>query len=458
MSYIGNTSTTQAFTPAVDFFNGNGSTTAFTLSRPVASVAQVQAVISNVPQNPGTAYTVSGNTITFTSAPPSGTQNIYVYYTSPITQVIAPGQGTVAPTSLSQGGPSWDTSGNVTLTGNIRLNNGTADGAQVSLASSGYSDWNIDNYSGNFRWYYNATEYMRLDASGNLGVGTTSPSYRLQVETASATGNIVGYFRQGSGAVASILSTTDLVGFGNGATAGETRIYADGGSGFVTLRTNSTERARINSSGFFKASNTGSYIGSTGPYYEFTSNDASTGQTFIFYNTNASLTQSAMMFLGANRNTTNNTYYYFGCYNYTTSTYKLQIADSGNVTNTNNSYGAISDIKLKENITDATPKLEKLNQVRVVNYNFIGDNQKQLGVIAQELEQIFPGMVEESADTERVTTTDENGNEVSQDIPTGTFTKSVKYSVFVPMLIKAIQEQQAIIETLTNRITALENK
>jgi hypothetical protein len=103
MSYIGNTNTTQAFTPAVDFFSGNASTTAFTLSRPVASVAQVQAVISNVPQDPGSAYTVSGNTITFTSAPPSGTNNIYVYYTSPITQVIAPGQGTVTSNSFASG-------------------------------------------------------------------------------------------------------------------------------------------------------------------------------------------------------------------------------------------------------------------------------------------------------------------------------------------------------------------
>lgn len=101
MAFIGNSNTTQGFTPAIDYFNGNGSTTAFTLSRPVASVAQVQVVIENVPQNPGSAYTVSGNTITFTSAPPSGTSNIYVYYTSPITQVIAPGQGTVNTTSLA---------------------------------------------------------------------------------------------------------------------------------------------------------------------------------------------------------------------------------------------------------------------------------------------------------------------------------------------------------------------
>jgi hypothetical protein len=100
MAYLGNTPSQQAFAPAVDYFNGNASTVAFTLSRPVASVAQVQVTIENVPQNPSSAFTVSGSTITFTSAPPSGTSNIYVQYTSPITTVIAPGQGTVNTTQL----------------------------------------------------------------------------------------------------------------------------------------------------------------------------------------------------------------------------------------------------------------------------------------------------------------------------------------------------------------------
>lgn len=109
MAFIGNTNTTQAFTPQVDFFSGNASTTAFTLSRPIASVAQVQAVIENVPQSPGVAYTISGSTITFTSAPPSGTNNIYVYYTSPITQVITPGAGTVGTVQLSATGTASST-------------------------------------------------------------------------------------------------------------------------------------------------------------------------------------------------------------------------------------------------------------------------------------------------------------------------------------------------------------
>jgi len=95
MSYVGNTVITQGFTPQVDFFSGNASTTAFTLSRPVASVYQMIVNVANVDQNPGSAYTVSGNTITFASAPPSGTNNIWVEYTSLITQVIAPSPGTV---------------------------------------------------------------------------------------------------------------------------------------------------------------------------------------------------------------------------------------------------------------------------------------------------------------------------------------------------------------------------
>jgi hypothetical protein len=95
MSYIGNTPTQQSFVPAVDYFSGNGSTTAFTLSRPVAASGQLVAVIENVPQSPVDAFTVSGNTITFTSAPPSGSNNIYVYYTTLNTQVMQPTDGSV---------------------------------------------------------------------------------------------------------------------------------------------------------------------------------------------------------------------------------------------------------------------------------------------------------------------------------------------------------------------------
>ena len=194
MSYIGNTATQQAFTPAVDFFNGDGSTTAFTLSKPVASVAQVQAVISNVPQNPGSAYTVSGNTITFTSAPPAGSSNIYVYYTSPITQVIAPSQntvtttalqdGSVTPAKLSTGGPSWDTSGNVTATGKS-TSAGTVSTAAANISGGG---WGVLPYVANSTVVDNNAGQTRIFATGAnastygtvlLYAGTTNGSATL---------------------------------------------------------------------------------------------------------------------------------------------------------------------------------------------------------------------------------------------------------------------------------------
>ena len=133
-------------------------------------------------------------------------------------------------------------------------------------------------------------------------------------------------------------------------------------------------------------------------------------------------------------------------------TNSITVYTNGNIQNLNNSYGSLSDVKIKENIVDATPKLADLMQVKVRNYNLKSDQtHKQIGVIAQELEEVFPAMVEENIDR------DENGNEL------GATTKGVKYSVFVPMLIKAIQELKAINDTqaetinaLTARVTALE--
>jgi hypothetical protein len=162
-------------------------------------VAQVQVTIENVPQNPGDAFTVSGNTITFTSAPPSGTNNIYVYYTSPITQVIQPGQGTVFPTTLSTGGPYWDTSGNLgigtaspdTVSGYrvLALNNTT--GGIVYIKSNGTNVTQLTGDSTGSTLYTlgsqdlllgtNNTERGRFDTVGNFrfnsGYGSVATAY-----------------------------------------------------------------------------------------------------------------------------------------------------------------------------------------------------------------------------------------------------------------------------------------
>jgi len=165
-------------------------------------------------------------------------------------------------------------------------------------------------------------------------------------------------------------------------------------------------------------------------------------------NNNVSGMNALTVRLGSNCNNTSS----YGYVLETGGSNKCFIYGNGNIVNTNNSYGPISDIKLKENIVDTTPKLNDLMKIRIVNYNLkasLGYNSnKQIGVIAQELEQIFPGLVDETEDFKEVKITDEEGNINTEKQYLGTTTKSVKMSVFVPMLIKAMQEQQAQIEEL----------
>jgi hypothetical protein len=77
VSYIGNVPTTTAF--LTDQFNGNGSLTAFTLSAAPANTNSIIVAVSGVLQSPDT-YSVSGTTLTFSTAPPSGTGNISVRF------------------------------------------------------------------------------------------------------------------------------------------------------------------------------------------------------------------------------------------------------------------------------------------------------------------------------------------------------------------------------------------
>ena len=236
------------------------------------------------------------------------------------------------------------------------------------------------------------SEQMRLTSTG-LGIGTSSPSRKLSVYDTSSIP--VRIETNTSDTKIEILTTSGTQ-------------YIQASANNLLFGTSNTERARIDSSG-----------------------NLLVGTTIVQQGGRLSIA-----------NTVNNVcvgLYASGTGN-TTGTYlncgddfavRFRVYTNGNAQNANNSYGSTSDIKLKENIVDATPKLENLNQVRIVNYNLIGDTQKQIGVIAQELEQVFPGMVEESPDR------DAQGNDL------GTTTKSVKYSVFVPMLIKAIQELKA---------------
>jgi hypothetical protein len=111
-------------------------------------------------------------------------------------------------------------------------------------------------------------------------------------------------------------------------------------------------------------------------------------------------------------------------------TARMRVLADGDVENTNNSYSGISDERLKQDIVPAGPQLEEIRQLQVKKYRFKDepDGPLQIGLIAQEVLGVKPGLVRE----------DQDGR------------MSVVYSVLVPILLKAVQE-------LADRVDALEN-
>ena len=128
---------------------------------------------------------------------------------------------------------------------------------------------------------------------------------------------------------------------------------------------------------------------------------------------------------------------------------RLDIESNGDVKNANNTYGAISDEKLKENIVDSGSQWADIKAVKVRKYSFKTDEldaANRIGVIAQELEASgMNGLVDTQKDL-NLETREELGTE----------TKSVKYSVLYMKAVKALQEAMARIETLETKVAALE--
>jgi hypothetical protein len=284
------------------------------------------------------------------------------------------------------------------------------------------------------------TERLRISSTGAV-------TFTNSVTAASiATGTPAFYAKADSG------SNNGTYGFGNN---NDYRIRGGSDYGAMVFNTAGTEFMRLTGSGYLKQSYNGSYVNITGGYNEFSNNQS--GEPVITATCYGSSISDAAIYFAPFEIDHNNTTAMFFRGRGGANT-RIRIYSNGNIQNTNNSYTALSDIKLKENIVDTSSKLEDLLKVRIVNYNLIGDNLKQIGVVAQELEQIFPGLVYESPDIEEkeIEKLDEEGNLIKEIIKTDlkTTTKSVKYSIFVPMLIKAIQEQQAQIEELKILIAA----
>ena len=137
-----------ALTVANDSFNGNGSTTAFTLSQTVSATTDIEVLVDNVQQSPyDSSYSVSGTTLTFSAAPAAGTNNIYVIYNHArtiTTNQVVPDDGSVHSSKIANNAVTpaklhTDVLGPITVdTANNRVGIGTTspDGALHVKGSS----------------------------------------------------------------------------------------------------------------------------------------------------------------------------------------------------------------------------------------------------------------------------------------------------------------------------------
>jgi hypothetical protein len=210
--------------------------------------------------------------------------------------------------------------------------------------------------------------------------------------------------------------------------AADTIAFAEGGA----------ESMRIDSSG-----NVG--IGTTDTSLRLNVKASALSVT-TFHNTrNVNGDQVLTLANGSNANNTNS--YYLVCQEPGV-TNRMFIFGNGNVVNTNNSYGALSDAKLKENIVDSGSQWDDIKAIRVRKYSMKDDGldaPNMIGVVAQEVEAAgMGGLVFESPDLG------------PDNQPTGEVTKQVNYSILYMKAVKALQEAMARIETLEARITALE--
>tara|TARA_R100001126_G_scaffold71156_1_gene41345 strand:- start:1268 stop:2122 length:855 start_codon:yes stop_codon:yes gene_type:complete len=277
------------------------------------------------------------------------------------------------------------------------ISSGTTNAGQINFGDAGDADAGRIRYDHNdnsMRFTTNTSEAMRIDSSGNVGVGSSSPSSKLTVagDIEQTTGDLkytggINWDIAHHGASQNIVFSTTPSG---GSATERMRIRHDGRVGIGTTSPSAPLHV----------------VGNTYVQSGTLFTDAITAYSGSSISINAGSSHLAATVNGSER---------------------MRIDSSGDLTITNN-ITAYSDERLKDNIQTLDGK--KALQMRGVS--FTKDGREGSGVIAQEIEKIAPELV--------LTADDEQG------------TKSVAYGNLVGYLIEAIKDQQEQIDELKAKL------
>ena len=354
-----------------------------------------------------TNVTISSGNVTITGANVSGTANVS-------TLIITGNQ-----TSL----------GNVSITGNVSANIATfGAGSNTAPAITTTGDTNTGIFfpaADTIAFSEGGVESMRIDSSGNVGIGTASPA---------SNSGFGGLTLNGTSGSLFDLRVANTLTFRVGTTSTENLLQGLSNVP-MTFYTNNTERMRIDTSGNLLVGTTTTVSGAKlnvtngTQQFQFGSGIGSGGVFAAYFNFGGSNGVASDV-----NSTASIAHYQF----YNPNGAVGSIVTSGSTT----SYNPSSDVRLKENITPITNGIERVSKLKPVDYNWKSDGRLDNGFIAQDLlaEQEFVIRVNPVGKAE-------DGSEMY----------GVDYMKFVAVLTSAIQEQQALIQSLTARITALES-